>query len=213
MKTGAVTDSELVTKARAYVEALLRAKKPEWLKFHTFEHAEAVVKACKEMGVASRLSDEELEIVVLAAWFHDVGYVETAEGHEENSVEIAVSFLRMNGFPEHKIAQVAGYIRATKMPQAPKSPLEQLLCDADIAHLASRDFSRVSELIRYEIEHQIGRKLSEIEWLTRNTNFVAGHKYFTHYAQVKFRDQLEKNVETLKKKLARARSQEGGGKG
>jgi predicted metal-dependent HD superfamily phosphohydrolase len=208
MKTGSATDSEVVTKARAYVEALLRAKKPEWIKFHTFEHAEAVVRTCKEMGLASRLSDEELEILVLAAWFHDVGYVETVEGHEENSVEIAVSFLRMNGFPEDKIGQVAGYIRATKMPQTPKSPLEQLLCDADVAHLASRDFSRLSELIRYEMEHQIGRKLSEIEWLTRNTNFVAGHKYFTHYAQVNFREQLEKNVATLKKKLARARLQE-----
>jgi predicted metal-dependent HD superfamily phosphohydrolase len=207
-----VTDSKLVARARAYVEALLRAKRPEWLKFHTFEHAEAVVKACKEMGVASRLSDEELEIVMLAAWFHDTGYVETVEGHEEKSAEFAESFLRENGFPEDKIAQVAGYIRATKMPQAPKSPMEQLLCDADVSHLASRDFLKLSELIRYEIEHQIGRKLSEIEWLTRNTKFVAGHRYFTHYAQVKFREQLEKNVAALKRRLNRAKLQEARGK-
>jgi predicted metal-dependent HD superfamily phosphohydrolase len=208
-----VTDSELVTRACTYVEALLKAKKPGWVKFHTFEHAEAVVKACKEIGVASRLSDEELEVVTLAACFHDIGYVETVEGHEENSVEIAVSFLRANGFPEHKIAQVAGCIRATKMPQAPKSPMEQLLCDADIAHLASRDFLKLSELIRFEIEHQIGRKLSEIEWLTMNTNFIAGHRYFTPYAQAKFREQLEKNVATLKKRLTRAKLQEARGKG
>jgi predicted metal-dependent HD superfamily phosphohydrolase len=208
-----VTDSKLVTRACAYVAHLLRAKKPGWVRFHTFEHAEAVVKACKEIGVASRLSDEELEIVMLAAWFHDTGYVETVEGHEEKSVEIAASFLRETEFSENKIAQVAGCIRATKMPQAPKSPLEQLLCDADIAHLASRDFLRVSELIRFEIEHQIGRDLSEIEWLTMNTNFITGHRYFTSYAQAKFREQLKKNVAMLKKRLDRARLQQGRGKG
>jgi predicted metal-dependent HD superfamily phosphohydrolase len=208
-----VTDSRLVARARAHVEALLRAKKPGWVKFHTFEHAEAVVKACKEIGAASRLSDEELEIVMLAAWFHDTGYVEGVKGHEENSVEFAVSFLRETGISENKIAQVAGCIRATKMPQAPKSPMEQLLCDADVAHLASRDFLRVSELIRCEFEHEIGRKLSEIEWLTRNANFVAGHRYFTHYAQVKFREQLGKNVAALKKRLNRAKLQEERGKG
>jgi predicted metal-dependent HD superfamily phosphohydrolase len=203
-----VTDSNLVTKARGYVEAFMKEKKPDWIRFHTFQHAKAVVKACKEIGAASQLSDEELEIVMLAAWFHDTGYVETVGGHEEKSIGIAESFLRQNGFPEDKIALVAGCIRATKLPQTPKSPVEQLLCDADIAHLASRDFLRVSELIRFEMEHQIGRKLSEIEWLTMNTSFIAGHRYFTHYAQAKFREQLEKNAATLGKKLNRARLQE-----
>ncbi len=208
-----MTDTKLVTKACAYVEALLRAKRPDWIRFHTFQHAKAVVKACKEIGAASRLSDEELEIVMLAAWFHDTGYVETVGGHEEKSVEFAVSFLRETGFSGNKMAQVARCIRATKMPQSPKSHMEQVLCDADVAHLASREFLKVSELIRFEIEHGMGRKLSEIEWLTRNTNFVAGHKYFTHYAQAKFREQLAKNVASLKKKLARAKLQEGRGKG
>jgi predicted metal-dependent HD superfamily phosphohydrolase len=208
-----VTDTKLVTKGCAYVEALLRAKKPGWVKFHTFEHAEAVVKACKEIGAASQLSDEELEIVILAAWFHDTGYVETVEGHEEKSVDIAVSFLRETRFSENKIAQVAGCIRATKMPQNPKSLTEQVLCDADIAHLARRDFQRVSELIRYEIEHRMGRRLTEVEWLTINTDFIAGHRYFTHYAQAKFREQLEKNVTALKKRLNRAKLEEGGEKG
>jgi predicted metal-dependent HD superfamily phosphohydrolase len=208
-----VTDSSLVTKARAHVKAFLKEKKPEWIRFHTFEHAKAVVKACKEIGAASRLSEGDLEVVTLAAWFHDTGYVEVVGGHEEKSVRIAVSFLRENGFPDDKIAQVAGCIRATEMPQSPESLTEQVLCDADIAHLASQDLPRVSELIRSEIEHQMGRRLGEVEWLTMNIDFIAGHRYFTDYAQAKFREQLEKNVATLKERLGRARSQEERGKG
>ena len=139
---------ELLSKATAHVEALFRAKKPGWVKFHTFRHARAVAKASQEIGAACSLSEEDLEVVTLAAWFHDTGYLEGIEGHEERSVQIASAYLRDKGYPEEKIARIAGCIRATEMPQNPKSLVEQVLCDADIAHLASKDFFEVTELIR-----------------------------------------------------------------
>jgi predicted metal-dependent HD superfamily phosphohydrolase len=202
-----VADSSLVTKAGPYVEAFMKARKPDWIIFHTFQHAKAVVKACKEIGAASRLSDGDQEVVTLAAWFHDTGYVETVDGHEEKSVRIAESFLRENGFPEEKIGRVAGCIRATKLPQSPKSLPEQVLCDADLAHLARRDFRRVSELIRSEVEHRKGCRLTEIEWLTVNTKFLAGQRYFTDYARTKFGKRIERNLAALKKRLNRAKRQ------
>jgi predicted metal-dependent HD superfamily phosphohydrolase len=191
----------LIHKARAHVEALLKAAKPEWVTYHNFEHAKAVAKASKIIGTACRLSPEDLEGAILAAWFHDAGYVEAIESHEEKSVEIATSFLRENGYPETKIARVAGCIRATKMPQNPKTLMEKVLCDADISHLASKDFPEVSELIRLEIEHHMGRKLGEAEWLTMNIVFVAGHQYHTDYARSKYAPQHAANVAALKERL------------
>ena len=196
-----MVDKELLTKATAYVEALFRAKKPDWVKFHTFRHARAVVKACQEIGAACGLTEEDLEVVTLAAWFHDTGYLEGIEGHEEKSVEIGSAFLRGNGYPEEKIARIAGCIRATKLPQNPKNLLEQVLCDADIAHLASKRFFEVTELIRSEIEHRMRLKLTEAEWLTMNTNFVSGHPYHTECARSKFAEQHAANLEALKKRM------------
>jgi predicted metal-dependent HD superfamily phosphohydrolase len=193
---------EVVTKATAYVEALFRARKPEWVKFHTFGHARAVAAASEEIGTVCRLTEEDLEVVTLAAWFHDTGYLEGIDGHEEKSVQIATDFLRDNGYPEEKIAQVAGCIRATQMPQNPKNLLEQVLCDADIAHLASERFFEVTELIRSEIEHRMSVKLTEAEWLTLNTDFVSGHPYHTDCARSKFADQHAANLEALKKRLS-----------
>ena len=198
---GALLHKELVRKATAYVEGLFRAKKPEWVKFHTFRHARAVAKASQEIGTACRLTEEDLETVTLAAWFHDTGYLEGIDGHEEKSVEIAAAFLRDNGYPEEKIGQIAGCIRATKLPQSPKNLLEQVLCDADIAHLASKDFFEVTELIRSEIEHRMRVKLTDSEWLTTNTDFVAGHRYHTDCARSKYADQQAANLEALKKRL------------
>jgi predicted metal-dependent HD superfamily phosphohydrolase len=200
-----VSKHTLIHKARVHVEALLKAAKPEWGRYHNFEHAKAVAKASKTIGAACRLSAEELEGVILAAWFHDAGYVKAIEGHEEKSVEIATSFLRGNGYPQEKIARVAGCIRATKMPQNPKTLMEQVLCDADISHLASKDFLEVSELIRLEIEHRMGRKLAEAEWLTMNTIFVAGHQYHTDYARSKYAPQHAANLAALKERLDQLR--------
>jgi predicted metal-dependent HD superfamily phosphohydrolase len=198
-------DKELLKKATAYVEALFKAKKPDWVKFHTFQHAKAVVKACQKIGAACGLKDEDLEVVTLAAWFHDTGYLEGIDGHEEKSVQIASAFLRDNGYPEAKIAQIAGCIRATQLPQRPKNLLEQVLCDADIAHLASKHFFEVTELIRSEIEHRMRLKLTEAEWLAMNTNFVAGHPYHTECARSKFAEQHAANLEALKKRLTHER--------
>jgi len=196
-----VPKNTLIYKARAHVEALLKAAKPEWVTYHNFEHAKAVAKASKAIGTACGLSAEELEEVILAAWFHDAGYLEAIEGHEEKSVEIATAFLREAGYPPERIAKVAACIRATKMPQNPRNLMEQVLCDADISHLASKDFLDVSELIRLEIEHRMGRKLSEAEWLTMNTLFVADHRFHTDFARSKYAPQHAANLAALKERL------------
>jgi len=198
-----VPKNTLLHKARAHVEALLKAAKPEWVTYHNFEHAKAVVGASKTIGTACRLSPEALEGVLLAAWFHDAGYVEGIEGHEEKSVAIATTFLRENGYPQKKIDRVAGCIRATQMPQDPKTLMEKVLCDADISHLARKDFPEVSERIRLEIEHRMGRKLAEAEWLTMNTRFVAGHRYHTEYARSRYATQHAANVAALQERLNR----------
>jgi predicted metal-dependent HD superfamily phosphohydrolase len=196
---------ELLSKVTAYVEALFRAKKPDWVKFHTVRHARAVAKASREIGGACQLTEDDLEVVTLAAWFHDTGYLEGIEGHEERSVRIATAFLRDHGYPEEKIARIAGCIRATRLPQKPKNLLEQVLCDADIAHLASKDFFKVTELIRSEIEHRMRLKLTEEEWLTMNADFVAGHRYHTGCARSKYAEQHAANVKALRQRLTHER--------
>lgn len=198
-----MTDRALVQKARAYVEALIEKRKPRWVEYHDFNHAKSVVRACRAIGTASNLDEEDLEVVILAAWFHDVGYMEGIDGHEERSVDTATSFLKESGYPETKIAQVAGCIRATKMPQGPKNLMEQVLCDADIAHLARKDFLELSHRVRLEIEHRMRIKLTDVEWLTMNIDFAAGHRYFTEYAKTRLEKRRRFNLAILREKLNR----------
>jgi len=203
-----VADPSLLQEARTYVEALIKEKKPQWVKYHDFNHAESVVKACQTIGAASNLGEEDLEGVTLAAWFHDAGYVQGIDGHEERSADLAASFLAERGYPERKIAQVVGCIRATKMPQDPRNVMEQVLCDADISHLARTDFLRLSERVRLEIEHRMRVRLTDVEWLTMNIDFVAGHRYFTDYAKTRFEKQRRLNLAALREALRKAKARQ-----
>jgi hypothetical protein len=83
--------------------------------------------------------------------------------------------------------------------------MEKVLCDADLSHLARGDFLEMSELIRLEIAYRMGRELSEAEWLTMNTLFVAGHRFHTDYARNKYAPQHAANLAALKDRLNRVR--------
>jgi predicted metal-dependent HD superfamily phosphohydrolase len=208
-KTCPLESQKLIEKAIAYVELLFSTRKPDWVKYHTVDHAKAVAEAAEEIGVACGLNKEDLEVVILAAWFHDTGYVEKIDGHEERSVKLATSFLDGKGYPQGRIARVAGCIRATRMPQNPRNLMEQVLCDADIAHLAGRDFLESTERVRYEIEHRMERKLTEIEWLTMNTDFAAGHRYHTDCARSKYAQGQAANLKALRERLNQAKEKKG----
>lgn len=196
-----MAENPLLQKTRTYVETLIEERKPQWVKYHDFNHAKSVFNTCHAIGTASNLDEQSFEIVSLAAWFHDVGYLEGIDGHEERSVKMASHFLRQNEYPETKISQVAACIRATKMPQDPKNVMEEVLCDADIAHLARQDYLELSESIRLEIEFRMRVKLTDLEWMTMNIDFVTGHRYFTEYAKTRFEKQRRLNLAALRKQL------------
>jgi len=111
--------SPIVQKASEYVFNLMREKLPANHIYHNYNHTVDVVEASIEIAEGIDLSKEDTEIVVLGAWFHDTGFVETYEGHEEQSQQIASQFLHDNLYPEEKIEKVLGCIAATRYPQQP----------------------------------------------------------------------------------------------
>ena len=47
---------------------------------YNLKHTEQVVEACKEILSGFDLTEKEKEQLLVAAWFHDTGYYEGAEG-------------------------------------------------------------------------------------------------------------------------------------
>jgi predicted metal-dependent HD superfamily phosphohydrolase len=199
-------NNNLLEKAEEYVLSILYEKSSQEHVYHDVSHTQEVILSCKTIGQAEKLSDSDLEIVQLAACFHDLGYVDISDGHEEKSAEYAKGFLLRENYPADKIDKVCNCILATKVPQKPKNILEEVICDADLAHLGKKNFTNRNDLFRLEFEFHFGRSLSEQEWLEKSIEFISSHRFFTKYAQQVLEPLKLKHLEEMKRILENLKS-------
>ncbi|UZR92924.1 Pycsar system effector family protein [Chondrinema litorale] len=195
------TKQSILESVESYVKHFLKERLPQNKEYHDSEHTMRVAQAAKEIGIAEGLTTEELEILQIAAWFHDTGHIETESGHEEISAKMAGKFLKEHAFPEQKIKKVKDAIRATKMPQSPKNKLEKVLCDADLSHLGSNEFFEVSASLRRELHSLREEDLSDEDWIKKDLEFLKQHEYFTEYGRTTYSERKKKNLKKLEKKL------------
>lgn len=168
--------------ASDHVFELMKDKLPGIYVYHNYKHTEEVVESVKKLAGKQNLNADDIEIVTLAAWFHDIGFIEKSINHEDASVKIAEEYLRSINYSEEKIAKVIGCINATRYPQLPKNYLEEIIADADLLHLGTKEYYDRTELLRIEWERSENKKFTDLEWLKINIDFLTAHKYFTKYA-------------------------------
>jgi len=197
--------SAIVKKAEERVTALYETSLPSWARYHTLNHTREVVASCGEIGAGMNLTPEEMETVVLAAWFHDAGYVDGSQDHEERSAGAAKPFLQSEGLDERRIGEVIGCILATKLPQRPTTLLQQVMCDSDIAYIGGDAFRAHSDALRMEWELQAGIPFTEERWLKKNIEFVKRFRFHTSFAQARFGKKREENLDELVTRLKRLR--------
>ncbi|NLR82604.1 Pycsar system effector family protein [Chitinophaga eiseniae] len=192
----------IIDAARDYVLSQYQQHPHPNLVYHNLVHTQQVVQAAAQIAAHYRLQDDELLAVYVAAWFHDAGYL-IGEGkvHEENGAQEALRFLQEQQVPEKVQSMVQGAILATKMPQSPHTLVEQIVCDADLSHLGSKEFADRNKLLRQELQLTYQRDIPAINWLTNNIAFLTEHHYWTDYAQTLFKQQKDENLAKLKKKL------------
>ncbi|WP_010135769.1 Pycsar system effector family protein [Ochrovirga pacifica] len=196
--------SPVVDSAELYVVNYLKHNLPTGTLYHGISHTQDVVDAVKTLIKEEKISNDEAECVLIAAWFHDVGYAKGSDAHEERSIEEAVGFLKDHEYPDDKIKKVIGCIRATQMPQEPKTKIEKIICDADLVHVATTSFEDSSKLLRAEWELLEGKTLTDVEWFQCNSDFLRGHKFYTNFAFRHWSAMKASNLAANEKKLKNA---------
>ncbi|MBL7857607.1 MAG: HD domain-containing protein [Cyclobacteriaceae bacterium] len=192
-------ESGLVKKARAFAEEIFNNNVFEQRHFHNFNHTQDVVTAAQEIGEHSDLSDDEMESVLVAAWLHDIGYVNGAQHHEAESESKAKELLKSWGASNKKILEVAEAILATQVPQRPKTLISKVLCDADLYHLSTEKCNDHSQALREEWRLMENKEMSDEEWNRTNLEFLETHSYHTPYGQTILQKGKKKNIKRLRK--------------
>ena len=195
--------SELVEEVERFVRKLFTAQMPEWYSFHNLEHTIHVVEACQKIAAESNLTKHQLDVLSVAAWLHDTGYVEGRSQHEQRSANMAADYLRSQGTEVQFIEEVVHCILATEVPQQPTSELAQILCDADLSGLGALDYEQRSENLRLERERMDEKSFPVRDWLRSESHFYESHRYFTSAAMSLFGEQKQVNYQLLTERIAR----------
>lgn len=188
--------TNIVEKASRFSQTLLKEKLPSANIYHNLNHTKQVVKNAKEIASNCDLTENEIEIIMLSAWFHDTGFINKYEDHESESVKIAEEFLFQNNYNKKRIIKIKDCIKKTNINFIPKTKLEKILCEADLLYLSKPNFIPQANLLRKEWEN-IGIKYSDKNWLELNINFMRSRPLFTKYGKEKYSEQRKKNIKKL----------------
>ncbi|MFE7813629.1 hypothetical protein ACFU5P_17035 [Streptomyces sp. NPDC057433] len=117
-----------------YADNLLGRWQEDQRRYHTVAHLTAVLDRVDELAAYA----DDVDVVRLAAWFHDAVYLPDRSENEERSARLAERALAEAGVPGAKVAEVARLVRLTVTHDpGDDDPDGQVLCDADLAVLAS----------------------------------------------------------------------------
>ena len=192
--------SALILEVEKFVFSFLSKNIHSNYVYHNLAHTQRVVASTKEIAESLNIKDVALEDLVIAAWFHDTGYVDGSSNHEEKSVEIVTEFLSTKNIAEARIKNITSIILATEMNFVPKNISEEIIRDADCAHLASKDFIDFVSLLRKEWELTFDKKYTNSEWIELNLSFLTQkHRYYTDFALRNWSEGKEKNLAKLLK--------------
>jgi uncharacterized protein len=190
------------TGAVAYAIGRLRSELSPQFTYHNLWHTQhEVMPAAIQFARMSRSDEMDIQLLTVAAAFHDIGFTEVKQNHELTGARIVAQVLPDFGFSSIQIEIIMGLILATRLPQNPRTLLEECLADADMDVLGRDDFTARNRCLRDEIANA-GRHFSDQSWLEEQLDFAKSHTYFTVAAR-DLRDEYKKqNIFMMQQHLA-----------
>lgn len=196
-------NQELLSKAEIFITDHFENNVPKKYVFHTISHVKSVVDTVKLLTQGYNMKERDKVNLILAAWFHDAGYNEGPEGHEERSCQIMSDFIKECGGNDWQIKAISDLIMATKMPQNPGALPAAILCDADLNHLGNALYWDRCSKIRQEMYLSSDRVMTDNEWVDFELDFMLHHQYHSGEAERHFGDQKRKHIRQLEKRKRR----------
>ncbi len=203
-------DNNLIYKqAQAYVENLFEKNNNTKLLYHTLDHTKTVVERCKEIAAHYNVTEKQMLVLYIAAWFHDTGHLFTKslKGHEEKSVEVMKKFMQENNAEQELIEEIAACIMVTKIPRNPSNLEQEIICDADTYHFGTKEFKDTDKRMReeYGLREEV---VDKEKWNEGTIEMLNNHKFYTEYCKDLLNDKKKDNIRKLEKKLKHHKKEE-----
>lgn len=201
--------------------ARLRKKLPDNLRYHRefedeegYRHTEDVLHETILFALADGISDEHsLELLGIAASYHDAGFLTQFSNNEEIGAGMAVEAMKQNGgYTEEDREIVLQAIMATKVemvdgvlrqrPAPDGNRLAGYLLDADLSNFGRPDCREKSDLVFTELVSQNPENsLEKQAFLKATYGFISNHQWKTDAAKRLRSVQQQINIQALGQEL------------
>lgn len=175
-------ETPLLRAARRHVLNLWNEQHNSRLVYHNFAQAAAVAERAGAFARAEGLDEAGQEIVQLAAWFHNIGYLYDPQHLAETSAIRAEFFLAEQQFPPEKIQQTRQTIVEALTGAPPKTESARLLSDAIRAYDWVESYRTRTPLLQLEHELLNGQAPAQEDWQAFLQQQLQG-QFFTGYAK------------------------------
>lgn len=182
-----------------YLLEEIKRKLAPYLSYHSLEHIIDVANVCDNYIKIYKIHDDMAKLMRIAAISHDYGYTVSPLDHEERSITLIAPILKPI-LTSKEIDIINGMIRATKVPQEPKTFYEKILADADLDYLGRHDYNELSENLHQELLH-FGVIKTKHQWLELQIKFLENHNFHTLFAKWNRRTLKTKKLQELKSQL------------
>ncbi|MFM7234267.1 MAG: HD domain-containing protein [Flavobacteriales bacterium] len=169
--------------------------------YHDSRHTEDVIQQTEEIAGREGMNTHEIELLKLAALYHDTGFLRQREDHESVSVELFLNEAIDSDITQEDKDHVCRLIMVTRVPQQPSTLLESIICDADLDYLGREDFPAIAEYLYLEFKAN-GIVDNRKRWNEIQLTFLENHRFHTSSSQNLRSMALERNIQFVKKMLA-----------
>lgn len=196
-------NSELLKEIEKYSSDFITKESSDKFIYHTIEHTRRVVKNVEIIGANENLNEDEMNILLTSAWFHDTGYVKNYQGHEKESVAIATNFLKLKNVYKEICDLVSECIMATTIPQQSTNKIANVLCDADMMHLGVENYFELAEKLRQELKNFGCKKTKKSKFEKESIRIFKNHTYYTNYCQGDITKIKNNNLKLLEDRMSK----------
>lgn len=174
------------------------------LTFHSLLHSRDVLRQAIIFALYDGKDEREVELLGVAAAYHDAGFLERREDNEILGANMAEEAMRsFGGYSEKEIELVKTMILDTKLIDTPtgmkqnaRTRLSEYLLDADLSNFGREDFfDRMDALC-----HETGADRDEE--LLRTLEFMSNHEWCTDAATALRQERKEENMAELRQLIA-----------
>jgi len=176
--------------------------------FHNKAHTASVLWGAILLAEVDLLGEIERENLVLASFYHDTGYINGAEGHEEHSAALFKQNLQ-GDLSDDRISEIVEIILSTRLHMnadqmtytgVPRNALAKYLLDADLLNVGFEFNYYCSICLRLasEMTKTSGKELREeqlLDFQRSNLRFLNQHRFHTDSATRLFLGAKQEKIE------------------